>query len=180
MTGSKILRHLNGAVRLFGIFFVFGVLSAQAQTGAQNSITALGVSSAGGGATVIKVELSQPLANPPAGFTIQTPPRIAFDFPNTANGLGKSAQDFTEGDLRSANIVQAGTRTRVVVNLNQMLSYDTRIDGNSLLITLHGKPAGMAAISGTSRFAEAKQDTQKHTLRDIDFRRGNNGEGRIQ
>ena len=133
------MRHLNGAVRLFGIFFAFGMLAAQAQTGAQNSITALGVSSAGGGATVIKVELSQPLANPPAAFTINTPPRIAFDFPNTANGLGKSVQDFTEGDLRSANIVQAGGRTRLVINLSQMLTYDTKVDGNSLLITLHAK-----------------------------------------
>src|SRR3990170_2242206 len=180
MTGSKILRHLNGAVRLFGIFFVFGVLSAQAQTGAQNSITALGVSSAGGGATVIKVELSQPLANPPAAFTINTPPRIAFDFPNTANGLGKSVQDFTEGDLRSANIVQAGGRTRLVINLSQMLTYDTKVDGNSLLITLHAKPADMAATTRISRFAEANRDVQKHNLRDIDFHRGKNGEGRIQ
>src|SRR3990170_2329088 len=180
MTGSKIMRHLNGAVRLFGIFFVFGVLSAQAQTGAQNSITALGVSSAGGGATVIKVELSQPLANPPAAFTINTPPRIAFDFPNTANGLGKSVQDFTEGDLRSANIVQAGGRTRLVINLSQMLTYDTKVDGNSLLITLHAKPADMAATTRISRFAEANRDVQKHNLRDIDFHRGKNGEGRIQ
>ena len=174
------MRHLNGAVRLFGIFFVFGVLSAQAQTGAQNSITALGVSSAGGGATVIKVELSQPLANPPAAFTINTPPRIAFDFPNTANGLGKSVQDFTEGDLRSANIVQAGGRTRLVINLSQMLTYDTKVDGNSLLITLHAKPADMAATTRISRFAEANRDVQKHNLRDIDFHRGKNGEGRIQ
>ena len=180
MTGGKTMRHLNGAVRLFGIFFAFGILAAQAQTGAQNSITALGVSSVGGGATVIKVELSQPLANPPAGFTINTPPRIAFDFPNTANGLGRSVQDFAEGDLRSANIVQAGGRTRLVVNLNQMLSYDTRIDGNSLLITLHAKPADMAATASISRFAEANRDVQKHTLRDIDFHRGKNGEGRIQ
>ena len=174
------MRHLNGAVRLLGIFIVFGMLAAQAQADAQNSITALSASSAGGGMTIIKVELSQPLVNPPAGFTINTPPRIAFDFPNTANGLGKSVQDFVEGDLRSANIVQAGGRTRLVVNLNQMLSYDTKVDGSSLLITLHAKPADMAATASVSRFAEANRDVQKHTLRDIDFHRGKNGEGRIQ
>ena len=171
---------VTGMVRLLGTFIVTGLLCAQTQAATQNSITTLTASSAGGGATIIKVDLTQPLTNPPVGFTINTPPRIAFDFPNTANGLGKSAQDFIEGDLRSANIVQAGSRTRLVVNLNQMLTYDTRIEGNSLLITLHGKPAGLAAINTTSRFAEAKQDSQKHSLRDIDFRRGKNGEGRIQ
>jgi len=170
---------LGGIVRLLSMFFVFGLLSTHAHADAQNSIASLTASNAGKGVTVIRVDFTQPLTNPPSGFTINTPPRIAFDFPNTANGLGKSAQDFTEGDLRSANIVQAGNRTRLVVNLNQMLSYDTKIDGNSLLITLHSKSPSMAAVS-TARFAETKQDTQKHTLRDIDFRRGKNGEGRTQ
>jgi type IV pilus assembly protein PilQ len=171
---------VSSAVRLLGISIVFGILSGQAQAAdAQNSITALSVS-AGNGVTVIKVGLEQPLASLPSGFTISTPPRIAFDFPNTANGLGKSIQDFTEGDLRSANIVQAGSRTRLVVNLNQMLIYDTKIEGNNLMITLHSKPAETVASSTTSRFAEAKPGTQKHELLDIDFRRGKNGEGRIQ
>src|SRR5574340_1112885 len=130
----------KGVMQMLSLFIAFGLCGgAQAQADAQNSITALNVSSTGDGATVIKVELAQPLANAPAGFTINTPPRIALDFPNTANGLGKSAQEFNEGDLRSANIVQAGNRTRLVINLTQM-----------------------------------------HTLRDVDFRRGKNGEGRIQ
>jgi type IV pilus assembly protein PilQ len=192
---NNVVRSL---VRLLGLLIALGVFSAQAQaaegslrssgapTGvplagadAQNSITALSVST-GNGMTVIKVELAQPLANLPAGFAINTPPRIAFDFPNTANGLGKSVQDFSEGDLRSANIVQAGSRTRLVVNLNQMLTYDTKIDGNNLQITLHNKPADVGATGSAARFAEARQGTQQHELRDIDFRRGKNGEGRIQ
>ena len=178
------MRQLNtmvsNSVRLLGIFILFGLFSGQARAAdAQNSITALSVS-AGNGITVIKVGLEKPPTNLPAGFTISTPPRIAFDFPNTANGLGKSMQEFTEGDLHSANIVQAGSRTRLVVNLNQMLIYDTKIEGNNLMITLHGKATDMATISSASRFAEAKQDTQSHDLRDIDFRRGKNGEGRIQ
>ena len=170
----------KGMVRLLGLFIACGMLGMQAQAAEQNSITALNVSSVADGTTVIKVELAQPLANAPVGFTINTPPRIALDFPNTANGLGKSVQDFNEGDLRSANIVQAGTRTRLVINLNQMLAYDTKIDGNNLLITLQGKAADRGAAGSTARFAEAKQGAQKHTLRDTDFRRGKNGEGRVQ
>ena len=166
--------------RWLGLFFIFGMLGVQAQAGEQNSIISLKASSAGDGTTIIKVELAQPLANVPAGFAINTPPRIALDFPNTANGLGKSAQDFADGDLRSANIVQVGARTRLVINLARMLAYDTKIDGNNLLITLQGKAAEQAVAGSVSRFAEAKQGAQKHTLRDVDFRRGKNGEGRIQ
>lgn len=164
---------------LTGLLLSFCMLTQVQAAGDQNSITGMNVISSGGGATVIKIELAKPLDNVPVGFTINTPPRIALDFPNTANGLGKSVQDFNEGDLRNANIVQAGNRTRLVINLNQMLAYDTKIDGNSLLVTLQGKAADQAA--GTAlRFAETKQDAQKHSLRDIDFRRGKTGEGRIQ
>ncbi|MBI3223080.1 MAG: type IV pilus secretin PilQ [Nitrosomonadales bacterium] len=171
---------INGAIRLLSMCIAFGVLSGQARAEAPNSITALSVSSAAAGATIIKVELAQPLSSPPVGFTINTPPRIALDFPNTANGLGKSVQEFAEGDLRSANIVQAGSRTRLVINLSQMVAYETRVEGNSLLISLRGKPVDAGQAVSTSRFPESKQDVQKHTLRDIDFRRGKNGEGRVQ
>jgi type IV pilus assembly protein PilQ len=119
------MRQLNimvsSSVRWLGILVILGLFGAQAQADTQNNITALSVSS-GNGVTVLKVQLDQPLASLPAGFAINTPPRLAFDFPNTANGLGKSSQDFNEGELRSANVVQAGNRTRVVVNLNHMTS----------------------------------------------------------
>ena len=171
-------RVAKSTVRLFGLLIALFVFGAQARAEAQNSISALSAS-AGNGVTVIKVELTQPLARLPAAFTINTPPRIAFDFPNTANGLGKSVQDFSQGNLHSVNIVQAGNRTRLVVNLDQMLTYDSKIAGKSLLITLHNKSADMVDTR-TSRFAEVKEGAQKHELRDIGFHRGKNGEGRIE
>jgi tetratricopeptide (TPR) repeat protein len=139
-----------------------GLMSVASGVFSQNSITALNVGGIGNGTTVIKVDLAQPLANLPAEFTIHTPPRIVLDFPDTANALGKSVQDFTEGGLRSANIVQVGRRTRLVINLDQMFAYNTRIDGSSLLIALQGNAAD--AGSNTLRLAEAKQGAQKHTL----------------
>ncbi len=172
----------SNALRLLGFGVILAAFSASVLAADSNSINGLSVSSNADGSIVLKIELLQPLTVLPSGFTINSPPRIAFDFPNTANGLGKSVQDFTENGLRSANIVQAGKRTRLVVNLDQMLTYDTKIVGNSLIVTLHGKAAGaLTANNQASRFAEPKLGaTQKHTLRDIDFRRGKNGEGRIQ
>ena len=176
--GCAYVPKQNGMVkalfRLIGLAMVFGMMHAEAA----NQITALSVSNEANGDRVVKVQLSEPLANPPAGFTINTPPRIALDFPGTENGLGRSVQDIAAGDLRSANIVQAGTRTRLVINLNQMLAYDTRLEGNAVLITLHGKVADQSSV--TSRFADAKQGVQKHALSNVDFRRAGNGAGRIQ
>lgn len=174
--GSCMKTILKSVV--LGLFMVFSLTNAQAET--PNKITALSFTDAGAGITVIKVEMAQPLATVPVGFTIDSPARIALDFPNTENALGRSSQEIAVGDLRSANIVQAGTRTRLVVNLNQMLPYDTRVEGNNVLISLHRKAAEVAAKSDSSRFADARQGAQKHTLNELDFRRGNNGEGRIQ
>ncbi len=185
-TDSTIWRMVSKAaqyiLRFAVITFGFCALTAHAQniSEAQNSIQSLSISGAPGGKLVLKVGLKNAPTNPPLNFTINTPPRIAFDFPNTANGLGKSVQEFREGDLRSANIVQSGNRTRLVINLNQILPYDTQIDGNNLLITLHGKALDTASVSTVSSFAEARPGAQKHSLRDIDFHRGKSGEGRIQ
>ncbi len=180
---------VHNLIRLAAAVVAVGALTAHAQSAAdapksdlQNSIQSLSVSSAQDGKLVLQVGLKNAPAGLPLNFTINTPPRIAFDFANTTNELGKSVQEFGEGDLRSANIVQAGNRTRLVVNLSQMMVYDTQIEGNNLLITLHGKSAEAAAVATQSvvRFAEAKPGAQKRSLRDIDFRRGKNGEGRVQ
>ena len=144
-----------------------------------NSIDALSVSKASSGRTIVKFTLKTPLANPPAGFTITDPPRIALDFPDTANGLGRSTQEVGDPSLRSVNVVQAGGRTRVVFNLNKPQSYETQVEGNVVYVTLTEQ--GSAATQGpvVSRFAEAKPGEVTHALRDVDFRRGRNGEARI-
>lgn len=168
---------MKNTIRLIGLLLMFGMLNAQAAN--QNKITGLSVINSAAGESVIKIELAEPPANLPAGFTINTPPRIALDFPGTENALGRSVQEFSAGDLRSANIVQAGSRTRLVINLNQMMTYDAKLEGNAVMITLHGKVAA-ADTSVATRFADARPTTQKHALSDIDFRRANNGVGRIQ
>ncbi len=142
-------------------------------------IEAINVSTVTGGKVVVKVTLKQALAGTPAGFMVNNPPRIAFDFPNTTSTLGRSAQEVGEGDLRSFNVVQAGDRTRLVLNLSRATSYDTQIDGRALLITLQGATIAASPAGATTQFAEAQPGDSRHALRDIDFRRGNAGEGRI-
>ncbi len=180
-TGSKRFRWQAraGMFALLAGFLALGAGSALAQT--TNSLDALSVSKASSGRTVIKFTLKAPLSNPPAGFAIANPPRIALDFPDTGNGLGKTVQDVGDPALRSVNVVQAGNRTRVVFNLNKPQSYETQIEGNTVLVTLTDQPSAATAAEApvVSRFAEARPGEVTHTLRDVDFRRGRNGEGRI-
>ena len=167
------------AIALAAGLVALGATSVLAQSA--NSLDALSGSKASSGRTVIKFTLKAPLPNPPAGFAIANPPRIALDFPDTANGLGKTVQDVGDPALRSLNVVQAGSRTRVVFNLNKPQSYETQVEGNTVVVTLADQPtpAATAEAPVVSRFAEARPGETQHALRDVDFRRGKNGEGRI-
>ncbi|MEO8836664.1 MAG: type IV pilus secretin PilQ, partial [Caldimonas sp.] len=132
------------------------------------------------GSEVIRIELSEPLAAVPAGFTVQAPPRIALDLPGVSNGMGKSTVDINQGNLRSVSIAQSGERTRLVLNLKAPANYRAQIDGKVLIVSLENNaPATLASSSGqTTRFAESLNSTQL-PLRDIDFRRGSDGAGRV-
>jgi type IV pilus assembly protein PilQ len=157
------------------------LLAAASGSWAQtNSIEAINVSPQAAGTIIVRVTLRDAPANPPAGFTVTNPPRIAFDFPNTTNALGRSVEEVGGGDLRRINVVQAGGRTRMVLELSRTLAYEARVEGKSVLITLQGAVAAAGAAPGlTQQFAEARPGDKRHALRNIDFRRGNAGEGRI-
>lgn len=179
-------RLIKMVVAPLGLALLIGA-GAQAQdeaksgAGTANVIQSVDVS-AQGGAVTIKLVLKEPLSAPPASFTVNNPPRIAIDFPNTANGLGKSSQDVNQGDLRNIRLGQSGGRTRVVLNLAKMAKYESRTEGNTVIITLQGAGVTAAADSGTTttQFAEAsKAAAEAHHIQDIDFRRGKNGEAQI-
>jgi type IV pilus assembly protein PilQ len=145
-----------------------------------NSIDAVTVSRGTSGNTIVKFTLKSPPANPPAGFAIASPPRIALDFLDTGNGLGSNQRTVDDGVVRSLNVIQAGTRTRVVFNLNKTATFQTQVDGNNVLVTLYDQSEQLDAKQQiVQRFAESRPGDVQHALRDVDFRRGKNGEGRI-
>jgi type IV pilus assembly protein PilQ len=131
---------------------------------------------------VVRIELAQPLAAVPTGFSVQTPPRIAVDLQGVSNALGKSSVEINQGNLRSVNIAQAGERTRLVLNLRQAANYRAELQGKALLLVVEaGSAPGMATATTSSEpthFA-ASQNREVLPLRDIDFRRGPDGSGRV-
>ena len=172
---------MNSVKDRFKYFFLPFCLLLIRPAWAQNAIEALSVSQQGSD-VVLKLTTSQPLATEPASFSIANPPRIAFDFPGVSNALGRNSQNFNEGDLRSVNLVQVGDRTRVVLNLKQIRQAAARREGKNIFITIGGVAAESTAKAGPAaaqHFAEAKPSADKASIRDINFRRGVNGEGRI-
>ncbi len=131
-----------------------------------------------GGAEVVKIDFTQPLTGLPSGFTIQSPARIALDFPGISNAMGRSTVEINQGNLRSVNVVQVGERTRVVLNLKQATPYKAQLQGKSLLIVLEAAASAGPASTVAPVFAESRS-RDSLPLKDVDFRRGDEGSGRI-
>lgn len=131
------------------------------------------------GVDIVRIELSEPLAAVPTGFTIQSPPRVAIDLPGVGNALGRNAIELNQGNLRSANIAQAGDRARVVLNLRQASNYQAKLEGNALVISLGSSGVQQAQAPGEPVHFAQSLNSAPQALRDIDFRRGAEGTGRV-
>ena len=180
--GNRLFRSTAGGRRGWAAALVALLATAVAGIAfgqAGNSLDGVTVSRASSGRVVVRFQLKSPPANPPASFAIQSPPRIALDFLDTGNGLGTTQKAVDEAGLRSLNVIQAGNRTRVVFNLNKPQTFDTQVEGNTVVVTLNDQEAIKPGTDAVQRFAEAKSGDAQHALRDVDFRRGRNGEGRI-
>lgn len=159
--------------------FLLAASAVYAQEANPNAIESMNVAQQAG-ALSVKLTFKNPLLALPSGFSIAQPARIALDFPNTINALGKSSQVYNEGNLQSANIVQAEGRTRLVFNLAKAMSYEAKIDGNSLLLSFVPSALPDGAAQQVVNFARAPiSSAAQSSIRDIAFRRGKDGEARI-
>jgi len=179
MSATQETRMLvTGWARLWALALTVGAsVSAFAQTAIQSV-----ESSQQGGSEVVRIQLSEALSKVPAGFVVQTPPRIAIDLPGVTNATGKPVVEVNQGNVRSVGLAQSDDRTRVVLNLRQAATYRAEIQGKVLLITIESSrsQAVASAVTGSepTRFSEP-QNRQQLPLKDIDFRRGADGAGRL-
>jgi len=105
----------------------------------------------------------------PNTFTIDNPARLILDLPGTINKLRQPSQDIGVGAAKNVAAIQASGRTRVVLGLSAMRPYEIRVEGNALLIDIEGQSRDTTKLASGKGFA----------VEDIDFRRGENGEGRV-
>jgi len=120
----------------------------------------------------------------PLAFTIEDPARIALDLPDTSLGLSSRRRDVNLGPLDTVLTAEANGRTRVVLNLDEMVAYDTRRSGNTIYVTLGSDDedksvttqfAGAASSSSPVSYASSGE----RAINSVDFRRTRDGGGRV-
>src|SRR6201999_460593 len=159
---------------------VLGTLASQparAQDGPK--LEAIDVQPLPGQQLQVTMKLSGP-APQPLSFTIDNPARISFDLPNTELALPSRRIDVHTSGLDSILAAEAKDRTRLVLSLDKLVPYDTRVDGNNIVVMLGAaNPANASAPSGQPiRVGAAAASSGARELRSIDFRRGADGSGR--
>ena len=144
-----------------------------------NSLKDVSFATLPGDRVQIKLSLQEP-ADEPTSFTIDNPARIAFDFADTSINLPRKSQDIGIGVARSINAVEAGGRTRVVINLAKLVSYTTAVSGNDVIITLNDDTAGSFSAAVKPSTAKVAGTGAAVNILNLDFRRGTKGEGRVE
>ncbi len=177
--GKRVVTNLQSAVRsartlLKGTTVTIVAMTwacvANAQTG--TTLDKITFSTLPGDRVQVVLEMSGPV-DEPLSFAIDEPARVALDFPGVSLNLPRKTEDIGVGMARSVTAVEAGGRSRVVLSLIKLVPYAIKVSGNQVVLTLD-------SLGSTTSLAAAKRATGvKGSIENIDFRRGEGGEGRV-
>jgi len=158
-----------------------GAISLTARAQDPLKLESVDVQTLSGQQVQLKLHLSGP-APEPLPFTIDKPARIAFDLPNTTLALTTRRFDVRSGGVDTVLAAEANGRTRLVVNVDSLMPYTTKVDGNNIIVTLGNQPGAAASQAGAaprSGSGQASTAAVERSIRTIDFRRGADGTGRV-
>ena len=176
------------SLRRIGIgALLFAGMSLQAFAQGANRLEGITFTTGAGNKVELTLRLSDS-APTPLTFTVDNPARIALDLPDTSVAMASRRVDVKQGVVDTVNVAEANGRTRVVLNVDNLVPYETRVSGNTIVVSVGGA-AGRAASSGTAVSTAAAAATQStrsaapisgsRSVNNIDFRRGADGSGRV-
>lgn len=174
---ARVMNYIL-ALLCLSLFGLSLLTHAEEQPDFANKIENIQFSSLPGGKVVIQLKTTLPMANPPAGFTLNSPPRIALDFPKIGSMLAKDLIKVDQGPLKSISVAQAKDRTRMVLNLAKTTQYAATVNKKEVTITLQDSPVNQTTTVET-RFSEPVLGKKISNIQDVNFSRGKNGEGRV-
>ena len=175
---KTIIPGFSRLLLLVTVLFNIGIATAT-----ENTLESVTYSTLPGNRLQIVLGMTKEM-DKPLSFTIDNPARIAFDFPGTISSLPKRSQPIGVGIAQSITAITAKDKTRVILNLTEVVPYSVSTEGTNVLITLDSEStsnlfaAGANVSEAPAGISQRFSDVQKG-VSNIDFRRGENGEGRV-
>lgn len=173
---------MNRIFSTLGFSLWIALLSPMVQAA---NLKALDVAALPGDRVELKLSFDGPPPQP-KGYTTDSPARIALDLPGVASQLTSKTRDLGSGNARTATVVEANNRTRLIISLTQLAPYDTRVEGNTVFVVVGqgSKVAAPRTAARAPRTAPAAAPVRTFTptaraIRGVDFQRGTAGEGNV-
>lgn len=192
--GKMMSNEYNGllmkTLRIFAACLIFLGMGMACANAADLAITSMDVATQAGDKLQIQLQMNGP-AIAPRVFKTDNPARIALDFSNVKNGLPQKTYPINQGVVNSLYVAEAADRVRVVLNLTESVAFDTKVQGQAVLLTLTNAKSVMAAAPpaplprpAAPAAAPANSDAvarliPQQSITGFDFKRGDRGEGRI-
>jgi type IV pilus assembly protein PilQ len=181
MTSRQFLEQARRGWRLLLALVAAGLLPAAAAFAAPVSMTDIGFNALPSGKFEIRMQFD---GTPPSpqGYTIDKPARIALDLPGVSSKLAQKKHTLAFDNAQSVVVVESGGRTRVIVNLVETAPYQASVQGNELVVSVgSGQTVGyLKSDTGSSTSGAAAMASGQGGITDFNFRRGENGEGRVE
>src|SRR5882757_8791547 len=179
MQASSLMNRLLGTAPWLVLAGVLGMLAGTARAADQPALQAIDVQPLAGQQLQITLRLSGPPPQP-LSFTIDNPARISFDLPGTTLALANRRIDVHTSGVDSILAAETKDRTRLVMNLDKLVPYDTRVEGNNIVVNLGGaNNASVSTGTAASVVRSSSAAAGQRAIRSIDFRRSQDGAGRI-
>ncbi|PCJ25916.1 MAG: type IV pilus secretin PilQ [SAR86 cluster bacterium] len=159
--------------------FAFLAMAFSSAVSAQQTVTLEGIGFANLPGDSIEIQLSFDSVPPDAtGFVIDNPARISLDLPGVASGLLQQRFNIDSNNAQSVMVLDDGNRTRLVINLDQLVNYETQLVGNVLTIQV-GNDAQAGGVASAGQAFSGIAGGNSNSINDVSFRRGTNGEGQV-
>jgi len=186
---SRVDRKKMLLTRKFPLAALMALLSPLALAA---DLQKMDVASLPGDRVELKLSFDEPVSAAPKGYTIDQPARIALDLPGVENKLGERSRELGLGNARSVTIVEAGDRTRLIINLTSLAPYSTRVQGNDLYVTVGAEAAAQAAapaptpVASNTNWRATDEPAVSgavaaggRAISSLDFQRGTDGSGNV-
>lgn len=170
-TGRRWLRALGRGV--FALLFAGSALAQQSVT-----LDSIGFANLPGDSIEIQLRFDgQPPQ--PSGFVLDNPARISLDLLGVASGLSQQRFNIDSNNAQSVMVLDDGTRTRLVVNLDQLVNYETDLTGNTLTIQVGNDSGTSGGVVGSADVFTNIESNDDNAITDVSFRRGDDEEGQV-
>ncbi len=180
---NKMGLSLFSRIGLGLLVFIFQSVTVKAS---DLALTGIDVAALAGGKLQIQMDMNG-VPQVPKVFHTDNPARIALDFPGTKNAMAKKVFPVNQGAVSSVFVAETADRVRVIINLLESTPYQTKVVDNKVLLTLNSEksftpPAKMATLPVAARKPLSVPSASlmpEQAISGFDFKRGDNGEGRI-